>query len=258
WEFVSTMLKHHRLMLRKLAQIDIDIEKLTNTSKWRAGRIALARFRIMRGPQPKPPIPSNWPRSSKIGHWLKDHHARIEARLMDRVCRAANGFPDARPSEDDAAAFNAHIAPIAKTYGFKLDMGFEEGNPVLRGDISKAVSVPLYLCSAERTPEIDWMLDMVTMFMVEPPTPLQVKKSWQTRLRHTKLGMWWRKQREHRKQKQAIEAPKERQRLLEQHALYAVINEDRDRHPRRDGSRRVKSPTMSHQEGDHADHKRLL
>jgi hypothetical protein len=219
WQVVATWPK---AALRLLARTDVAIEKLTITPKWQAGRIALQRFRIGRGPQtrPKHRIPNNGYRSTKISHWLKDHLRRIEDMAFDAVCAAATSFGAHEPPDAAVAAFNDHITPIAKLYDFKLQMVADGGNLVLRGDINKALSVLTYLCSSQRTPEVDWMLDVVTVSGQDQP--FEWKRSWDRKLRHTKRGKWWRERRE---RQQAIAVAKERQRELERASLNATIDE---------------------------------
>jgi hypothetical protein len=191
-------------------------------------RIALVReFNGIEPPPPPPPpaIPEFY-RNTKISHWYKDHLDRIGDMAADTVCKEAVGYEGLGSPFDAIGAFNAHIAPIAKLYCFELRMEWEaDGSLRLRGDISKASSVLLYLSSQNRTPEIDWMLDTVTWFQIAgvpdrrpdktiwveksqvqiaPATvsqpegkdqaPFSWRKSWE-RLRHTLRGKW-RKQRE--------------------------------------------------------------
>jgi hypothetical protein len=241
--------------LRLLAQTEVEIEKLTNTPKRRAGRIALARFRNLRiptQPRPKRRIPNNGYRSVKVGHWLKDHLRRIKDMAEDAVCAAATGFRDYESPEDAVAAFNDHITPIAELYGFKLQMIIDGSGVGLRGDVNKALSVLTYLCSSQRTPEIDWLLDVVTMVMQDQP--FHWKRTWYRKLRHTKRGKWWQGRRKLREQKEAIEAAKERRQQVERAALEEVIDGDANRGAFE--GRHVELPNMSHQEGDHADQKR--
>src|SRR5262249_51576263 len=225
WEFVSRMLEQgHRSALRLLIRTNVEAEiAATNTPRYRAGRVALALFRIGRGPQsqPKHRIPNNGYRSRKISHWLKDHLSRIGDMAADAVCRAATDSREYYSPLAAIAAFNEHIAPIAKLYGFELQMLFDGDRIVLRGDTSKALSVLTYLCSSQRTPEIDWMLDVVTVLMQDQP--FQWRGTWNRKLRFTKRGRWWRKRRELREQKDGIEAPKERQRELDRHVLYTAM-----------------------------------
>jgi hypothetical protein len=258
WEFVARMLKDHRPALRKLAQVGVEIEKLTNTPRWRAGRIALARFRIMRGPkaQPKHRIPNGY-RSNKIGHWLKDHTKRIADMIADAACMAATGHSDHASLADTAASFNHHIEPIAKLYDFKLQMVIDGDCLVLRGDLSKALCVLMYLSTEKRTPEIDWMLDVVTVFSTAE-TPLHWKGAWNKNLRHTKRGAWWRRRRELREQRDAIEAPKEHQRQLEQADWAQAFNEDVQRKQPYGNRVVAPRPTMARQEGDRTNAKRFL
>jgi hypothetical protein len=233
WEFVAKMLAggdKARQALRQLARIDVDIELITGSPtprtpaywvsrSWQRSRIALAGFRNLRIPfqQPKRRIPNNGYRSTKIGHWLKDHLRRIADHAADAVCLAANSFPPAAESPDDGiAAFNDHIAPIAELYGFKLLMVIDGNSVVLRGDINKALSVLTYLCSSQRTPEVDWLLDTVTVMMQDQP--FQWKRTWYRKLRHTKRGKWWQGRRKLREQKEAIEAQKERRQQVERAA----------------------------------------
>lgn len=109
---------------------------------------------------------------------------------MQRWCRIQ---PDGSP-DHTIEAFNAHIAPIAKLYGFPLEMKLSGDDVLLRGDIDKASCVLLYLCSQRRTPEIDWLLDTVRWFQVSR-VPFDWKRAW-AKIRHTKRGKWWRKQRD--------------------------------------------------------------
>ena len=211
-----------KMALRLLARTDVAIEKLTNTPKWRAARIALQQFRIGRGPKTtKQRIPNNGYRSAKVSHWLKDHLRRIKDMAEDAVCAAATGCPDYNSPEYAVAAFNDHIAPIAELYGFKLQMFVD--SPVLRGDIDRALSVLTYLCSSQRTHEIDWMLDMLTVLMQDQP--FEWKATWKRKLRHTKRGAWWRARRERRERQRAIAVAKERQRESDRAALYKTIDE---------------------------------
>jgi hypothetical protein len=198
-------------------------------------------------------IPNNGYRSVKVGHWLKDHLRRIKDMAEDAVCAAATGFRDYESPEDAVAAFNDHITPIAELYGLKLQMLIDGGSGVLRGDINKALSVLTYLCSSQRTPEIDWMLDVVTVYLQDQP--FQWKRTWYRKLRHTKRGAWWRARRERRERQQAIEAPKERRQQLERAALGEFLDGETNRGFE---GRHVELPNMSHQEGDHADTKRYL
>jgi hypothetical protein len=149
-------------------------------------------------------------------------------------------------------AFNDHIAPIAELYGFKLQMVIDGNSVVLRGDTNKALSVLTYLCSSQRTPEIDWMLDVVTVMMQDQP--FQWKRTWYRKLRHTKRGKWWQGRRKLREQKEAIEATKERRQQLERAAMEEVIDGDTNQGFHHGGHTAM--PTMAHQEGDHADQKR--
>jgi hypothetical protein len=244
WQFVANMPK---TALRRLAQIDVEIEKLKYTPGWVVGRKMLMRFRIGRGwPQaPKRRIPNNGYRNTKISHWLKDHLRRIADMAADAVCRAANGFSDYQSPDSAVGAFNDHIAPIAELYGFKLQMVVDGECLVLRGDVGKALSVLTYLCSSQRTPEIDWMLDVVTVMTQDQP--LQWKGTWDRKLRHTKRGKWWRARRELREQKEAIEAPKERKQQLDRAALVEVFDGDANRSFE---GRHVTLPTMAQTEGD--------
>jgi hypothetical protein len=258
WEFVAKMAgggEALRRALRLIARTEVEIEKLTNTPRWRAGRIVLARFRNLRIPfhaRPKGRIPTRY-RRGKISHWLKDHLRRIEDMAANAVCRAANGFLDyGTPDLDSVVAFNDHIAPIAELYGFKLQMVIDGESVVLRGDTNKALSVLTYLCSSQRTPEIDWLLDVVTVSLQDQP--LEWKETWKRKLRHTKRGKLWRARRKLREQQQAALAVKERQQQVDRVALEEVIDGDANRafiH-----GNHVELPTMSHQEGDHADQKR--
>ena len=181
--------------LRQLARIDIEIEKQKfKNPLWVAARRALVRFRNQRWrpqpPLPRPPVPSAY-RNIKISHWLKDHRRRIADWAADIVCRAATGFVDNRLPHYGIAAFNGHIAPIAKLYGFELQLEIVGDNVELRGDTNKALSVLMYLSSESRTREIDWMLDVVTAFSMDP-RPLDWKATWRGKLRHTKRGRYWR------------------------------------------------------------------
>jgi hypothetical protein len=251
------MRKHHRGALRRLASINVEIEKLSNTPKWRAGRIILARFRNLRSWPDHPPrrIPRYEFRSTKIGHWLKDHLKRIRDMAADAVCREANGFHDCQSPDSAVGAFNDHMAPIAKLYGFKLQMVVDGDRLKLDGDVNKALCVLMYLSTEKRTPEIDWMLDFVTV-CTSDPRPVQWEASWYRKLRHTKRGKWWRARRELRKQQAAIEAPKERQKQVSLLDWADVIDDDSNR---ASGGRHVApKPTMSRQEGDRTNAKRFL
>jgi hypothetical protein len=122
--------------------------------------------------------------------------SRLQDMTADAVCRDAAGLGAlAKSSPDDViATFNGHIAPIAKLYGFDLQMELIGDKLALRGDISKAHSVLLYLCQESRTPEIDWLLDCVALCRLSEPlgkTPSFWKSAW-NKLRHTKRGKWWR------------------------------------------------------------------
>lgn len=251
WQLVATWPK---AALRLLARTDVAIEKLTNTPRWRAGRIALQQFRIGRGPKTtKQRIPNNGYRSAKVGHWLKDHSRRIKDMAEDAVCAAATGFGAYQSPAEAIAAFNDHITPIAKLYGFKLHV---DGDGILRGDISKATSVLTYLCSSQRTREIDWLLDMVTVMTQDQP--FQWEGAWKRKLRHTKRGAWWRARRERREQQEAIAVTKERQRELDRAALNETI-QDGGVYSNAPHSHIAATPTMAEQEGDVAgDLKRLL
>jgi len=119
---------------------------------------------------------------------------RIGDMAADAVCQAAVGFKSHDSADHTIAAFNAHIAPIAKLYDFQLQMDPSDGGLVLRGDIDKATCVLLYLCRESRTPAIDWLLDTVTWFQTSQAT-FDWKKAW-NKIRHTKRGKWWRKERD--------------------------------------------------------------
>jgi hypothetical protein len=217
-------------VLRRLARADIAIEKQKHSNPgWWAGRLALLRNRILRQPEtppPKPPVPDMY-RSEKISNWLKDHNRRITNIIEDSACKSATGLHDGSFMDDyrsacsAVAAFNAHMAPIAELYGFKLEMEFAPRQQAtggwvitdirivkdpgslteaadyalaLHGDVNKALSVLTYLCSEKRTPEIDWMLDIVTLFgLTPPPDGRPWRKPVWNRLRHTKRGRGWRK-----------------------------------------------------------------
>jgi hypothetical protein len=186
-------------VLRRLAAIDIEIEKLKYTPRWCARRIKLVRWLNRRSwlpdpPPPLPPIPSqHW--TTKISHWFRDHMNRIADILADAVCAAAVGHTPRLEVEDFIVAFNGRIAPIAELYDFELHVEKSGDKVVLRGDTGKATSVLLYLCRERRTPEIDWLLDVVTMFGISR-VPFDWKPTWDKKLRHTKRGRWWRKQRD--------------------------------------------------------------
>src|SRR5262245_56072966 len=154
-------------ILRLLAQIEIEIEKLKYTPQWFERRISMVR-EVLLGwgpppkPQPIPPVPAFY-RISKISHWYRDHLDRIESMIADTVCSDAVGYESDQSPDKVIAAFNGHIAPIAKLYGFELQMELVHGCLAMRGDISKASAVLTVLCRENRTPEIDWLLDMVTL-----------------------------------------------------------------------------------------------
>jgi len=256
WEFVSTMRKHHRGALRKLASINVEIEKLSNTPKWRAGRIILARFRNLRSWPDHPPrrIPRYEFRSTN-GHWLKDHLKRIRDMAADAVCREANGFHDCQSPDSAVGAFNDHMAPIAKLYGFKLQMVVDGDRLKLDGDISKALCVLMYLSTEKRTPEIDWMLDFVTVCTSDPLPVQWWEASWYRKLRHTKRGKWWRLRREQRKQKEAALPKIERQKQVSLLDWAGTFDDDQTA----PGGRHVRPrPTMSGQEGDRTNARRFL
>ena len=85
----------------------------------------------------------------------------------DAVCRSAIGYESNSSPHYHIEAFNEHIAPIAKLYGFELQMEvWSDGKLKLRGDVDKAQTVLLYLCRESRTREIDWLLDTVTWFQL--------------------------------------------------------------------------------------------
>jgi hypothetical protein len=122
---------------------------------------------------------------------------------------------------------------------------------VLRGDTTKALSVLTYLCSSQRTPEIDWMLDVVTVFGQDQP--LQWKDAWKRKLRHTKRGVRWRSRRELREQKKATQISKERRQHLGRDAVERTI--DVNWNP----DSRITSPTLDKIElGDRTDLNRFF
>ena len=190
-----------RSILLWLAETEAQIEKLRyGNPRWFAKRIAMLReFRLQWGPTPPPrscqlpDVPETY-RITKISHWYKDHLRRTEDMLSDAVCQESVGFKSSQSLDDTIVAFNAHIAPIAKLYRFQLQMALADDDIVLRGDAGKAYSVLLYLCRESRTPEIDWLLDTVMWFQISR-IPFDWKKAW-NKLRHTKRGRWWRKQRD--------------------------------------------------------------
>jgi hypothetical protein len=149
----------------------------------------MLRFRNLRIWPQIPPIPEAY-RIGKISHWLKDHLRRIKDTASDAVCRAATGFDVFLPADDLIATFNGHIAPIGKLYGFQLEMVGHGDTIVLRGDIAKALSVLTYLSSQSRTPETDWLLDVVTV-LTSAERPLDWEVTWKSKLRHTKRGRFW-------------------------------------------------------------------
>lgn len=198
YELIASLSKpKFKPILRWLSDIDKQIEKLKYSARWRANRIAMLRevFARRGPPPPPPPLPSvpDGYRSTKISHWYKDHLQRIGDMASDAACCAGVGLQSDGSPDRAIGAFNAHIAPIAKLYGFRLEMKLSGDDVVLRGDIDNASCVLLYLCSQRRTPEIDWLLDTVRWFQV-CQVPFDWKKAW-NKLRHTKRGQWWRKQR---------------------------------------------------------------
>jgi hypothetical protein len=174
--------------------------------------------------------------------------------IADAVCMAATGHSDLASLTETAASFNHHIEPIAKLYGFELQMVVDGDGLVLRGNQSKALSVLMYVSTEKRTPEIDWMLDVVTMFSTAS-TPFHWKSAWHKKLRHTKRGAWWRRRRERREQRAALLGTSGKElKLLDWAQAY---NEDLERKYPHGHSVRP-TPTMSRQEGDHPSAKRFL
>ena len=255
WEFVSRMLRENRTALRVLLRTLVRAEIATITPRWRAGRIALALFRrIGREPIPQEHrIPSGY-RSAKIGHWLKDHYLRIEAMIADAVCMAATGHSDLASLAETAASFNHHIEPIAKLYDFELQMVIDGDGLVLRGNQTKALCVLMYVSTEKRTPEVDWMLDVVTMFSTAE-TPFHWKSAWHKKLRHTKRGAWWRRRRELREQRAALFGTSGKE--LKLLGWAQAYNEDIERkYPH--GHHVRPKPAMARQEGDRTNAKRFL
>lgn len=186
-----------RSILLRFAATEAQIEKLKQGPGWFKRRIDMIR-EVLLGwgppppPRPLPPVPARF-RNTKISHWYKDHMRRIGEMAEDSVCRIAVGYEEPPCSPDDTiAAFNGRIAPIAKLYGFQLRMEKTPGeNIVLSGDTGKAGCVLLHLSSERRTPEIDWMLDVVTAWQMRN-LPVNWKQAWK-KLRHTKRGKMWRR-----------------------------------------------------------------
>lgn len=196
-----------RLVLLWLARTDVEIEKLKYTPSWFARRRELVRRRNGWRPQPPRPIPAvpSQYKTAKRSHWLKDHHRRIDEILATAVCMEATGPWPERPDQMSRyiEMFNAHIAPIAELYGFKLQMELSAGRIDLRGDISRASCVLLYLTSNSRTPETDWLLDIVTLVQlakgpIASDWQQASKRAWNKKLRHTKCGQHWRARRDAR------------------------------------------------------------
>jgi hypothetical protein len=136
---------------------------------------------------------------------------RIEDMMADAICRDAVGYKTGGSPHYAIAAFNGHIDPIARLYGFELRMELVDGALTLYGDVGKANCVLLYLTSEDRKPETDWLLDVVTIFLLtnapmykKHATPSNWKKAW-NKLRHRKRGQWWRRQRD--KQIEATKVP---------------------------------------------------
>jgi len=194
-----------RYVLLWLARTDLNIEKLKYSSRaWRVGRIEMLRRRNGWRPQPPRPVPSvpRHYKTAKRSHWLKDHHRRLDGILATAACMAATGPWPERPDQTlrDIESFNGHIAPIAELYGFKLQMELTGGAVRLHGDLGRAMGVLLHLTSNNRTPETDWLLDIVTTFQVatKPADSEILKRAWDNKLRHTKRGMYWRARRDAR------------------------------------------------------------
>jgi hypothetical protein len=185
---------------RLLVKQEIEYEKAKHcTPAALDRRIAMQRDRVGRPlppPAPPPRVPEHY-YEMKRSHWYRDHLDRIEDMVADAVCRENVGFSTASPTPGASSAmeaFNFHITPIGETYQFDLRMDLMSDRLVLLGDVGKATSVLLVLCRESRTPEIDWLLDIITLAQIDLRGDWS--KTWDKKLRHTKRGKWWRKQRD--------------------------------------------------------------